>query len=713
MISENWHLVAPRSIRLRPYLTLKKQCFRGDTWYVLSDPYTNKFYRFRPASYKFIARLDGRRNIEGIWKLLLESDPANTPSQREVMRILSQLSQNSLILSDKQGDSHQLFEQQRREKNRNIRAQLSNPLFVRIPLWDPDRFLLACRSLNVWLLSRLGGLVWLIVVGLGLKVAVDHAGPLFAQSQGVVSPGNLLLLYLTWALVKVIHEMGHAFACRRFGGEVHTMGIMLLIFTPIPYMDATAAWGFRERWKRVLVGASGMMAEVFVAAVGVFIWASTGPEVAAHQIAYNVIFLASVSTVLFNLNPLLRFDGYYILCDLLDTPNLHQQSVAQLRYFLERYIFGLRGSTPVGETPREQFWLSAFALASGFYRIFVFAAILLFVADQFFGLGLILAAIGLVSFLIMPVFKFLRYLVQDQTLETKRQRVYLTMGGFTLALLGFLVLCPFPHYFRATGVVHSAQTQEVFNLSEGHVYSVQVDSGASVEETDVLTVLGKPELRWQLDSIKTEQDLIKARMRLARESQPGYLRPLLRSLSVAESKEEVIEQQLNDLNVRANASGIWIAPYLDSFQGALVSRGTKIGTIVDSSKFYFSAIVTQSDSDRLFEHTLEGSEIKIYGQSGQTIEGGEIKIVPTEQKRLPTASLGWSAGGALRVSQGDEQGLQTVEPFFEVRIELPAQSRVELYHLRSGVVRFDLPPEPILSQAWRSIRQMLQRRYKL
>jgi len=158
-------------------------------------------------------------------------------------------------------------------------------------------------------------------------VAIDHAPGLKEQGQSVLAPDNLVLLYVGLILAKAVHEFGHAMACRRFGGEVHVMGIMFMVFTPMPYVDVTSAWAFRSRWQRILVGGAGMLTELFLAALATFIWANTGAGT-LHSLTYNMMFVASVSTVLFNANPLMRFDGYYILADLLDIPNLYTQPTA-------------------------------------------------------------------------------------------------------------------------------------------------------------------------------------------------------------------------------------------------------------------------------------------------------------------------------------------------------------------------------------------------
>jgi len=236
-------------------------------------------------------------------------------------------------------------------------------------------------------------------------------------------------------IIKTLHEFGHAYFCRKFGGEVHVMGVMLMIFTPAPYMDATSSWAFRNRWKRVLVGAAGMIVEIFFAAFATFVWAKTGPGT-IHNLAYNMMFIASISTVVFNINPLLRFDGYYILSDLVDIPNLHQRAQQQLRYFAERYLFGLKKVESPANNPREGFWLCVFGIASGIYRVVVFGGVLLVIADRFLLLGIIMAAVCFISWVTVPTVRFVQYLASSPKLERQRKRAIALSGALAASRTG-------------------------------------------------------------------------------------------------------------------------------------------------------------------------------------------------------------------------------------------------------------------------------------
>ncbi|MBT4137970.1 MAG: peptidase M50, partial [Candidatus Latescibacteria bacterium] len=392
LFHESWYRIANQRICLRPSVRVQRQMFHGSRWYVLRDPFSNQYYRLPPGAYGFVSRLNPNRTVEEVWNEVVEREPAEAPGQGDIIELLAQLYHANLLHYSLPPDSAKLFDRYKQKKQRILKANLKSIMFFRVPLFDPNVILQRLFPAIRVLMGPLGAIAWLVVFVGAIVVALDHAGELWAQSQSVLAPGNLFLLYVGIVIIKTLHEFGHAFAVRRFGGEVHTMGVMFLIFSPLPYMDATASWFFRNKWHRVLVGAAGMIVEIFVAAIALFIWAGTGPGI-VHTLAYNMVFVASVSTVLFNINPLLRFDGYYILSDLLDMPNLHQHANQHLKYLVEHHAFGYQNAETPATSRRDEIWFTGFGILAGIYRIFVFSMIFLFVADQFLLAGLIMAAI--------------------------------------------------------------------------------------------------------------------------------------------------------------------------------------------------------------------------------------------------------------------------------------------------------------------------------
>ena len=221
-------------------------------------------------------------------------------------------------------------------------------------------------------------------------------------SDRVLSPRNLFLLALLYPLIKLLHELGHALSTKVWGGEVHEMGVMLLVLMPIPYVDASAASAFRSRRRRVLVGAGGIVVELFLAALAMFAWLNMEPGI-LRAAAYNIMLIGGVSTVLFNGNPLLRYDGYYILADLIEIPNLGQRSTRYLGYLLQRYLLGIATVESPVTAPGEKGWFLAYGPVAFCYRIAVLVGLVLLVSSRFFIVGILIGIWGAISLLLVPV----------------------------------------------------------------------------------------------------------------------------------------------------------------------------------------------------------------------------------------------------------------------------------------------------------------------
>ncbi len=710
--SESWYRVAGQRLCLRSSVNVQRQYYRGERWYVLQDPLRNQFFRLRPAAYEFVARLRPDRTVEEVWRECLNLFPDEAPGQEAVIQLLAQLYHANLLQYDVASDTAQLFKRYQKTRQRELRARLTNIMFMRFPLLDPDDFLVRAMPVARKLISPFGALVWLAVVGAGLKVVADNFPALREQAQGIIAPNNLLLLYASLVLLKTIHEFGHAFICRRFGGEVHAMGILFMIFTPIPYMDATSAWGFRERWKRVLVGASGMLVEVFVAALAALVWARTG-QGTIHSLAYNLMFIASVSTIVFNLNPLLRFDGYYILSDLIGMPNLSQRAIGLLRYYAERYLYGLKKEEHPASSTREAAWLVAYGISSSIYRVIVFGGILLIVADRFLLIGILMAAVCAVAWVAVPVVRLIAYLASSPKLERNRLRAVVATA--TVLAIGFLLLqvVPLPHHFRAPGIVQSGQWSEVRNETAGVLARLVARPGTHVGHDEPLLELVNPELEFQLTATRARQAEVQARIRQALLEAIPNLEPLNRLAETAAMEIHRLEVDRSNLVVRTRHAGIWVAPGLEHSVGRWLARGTELGLTVGTNGFHFRAIVRQEDGDRLFENRLARAQVRLRGQAGRALDTTRFQVIPGDLRSLPSAALGWLAGGPVATLPTDQQGIQAAEPFFEVRTELADAGSGLLLHGESGQIRFDLPSEPLLPRWARSLRQLLQKRYQL
>ncbi|MGA1235721.1 MAG: peptidase M50 [Limisphaerales bacterium] len=710
--SESWHRIAEQRICLHSAVRTRRQWFRGELWIILENPFNNQFFRLRPASYEFIARLQPDRTVQEAWEQCLERFPDDAPGQEAVIQLLAQLYHANLLQYGLASDSKQLFERQRKRRQRETRARWLNIMFLRIPLLDPDVFLKRTLPLIGWLFSWIGALLWIVVVGMAGKVALDHFPELSDQTQSILSPSNIPLLYLALVITKVLHEFGHAYLCRKYGGEVHTMGVMLLIFTPIPYVDATSSWSLRSRAQRILVASGGMLVEVFVAAIATFIWANTAPGT-LHNLAYNMMFVASVSTLVFNINPLLRFDGYYILSDLLDIPNLHQRSSRQLRHFFESHLFGLQKSESPARSLREGFWLTTFAITSGIYRVIVFGGILLFVADRFLLLGILMTIVCAMTWVLIPVGKLAVYLASSPALERNRPRAILATLALAAVILGLLQGIPFPNRFRAPGILQATERSVLITETPGQLTSILATPGEPVSAGQELARLTNPELEWSLAAAYARRTEVEHRIRQALREQTANLKPLEALLTSIQERVNKLERDQANLVLRAKHNGIWINPEVRDYVGRWLPRGTSLGLVVNGSSFEFRATVRQADVNYLFAHGTPAATIRLHGQAGTPAQVDNLLFIPASQVQLPSKALGWTGGGEMPVNPRDPEGRTTLEPFFELRAEVEDNPNLTLLHGRTGKVRLEVEPQPILTQLYRRLRQLLQQRYQL
>ncbi|KAF0114258.1 MAG: M50 family peptidase [Rhodospirillaceae bacterium] len=710
--SESWHRVANLVLALRPSVRVHKQRFRGKDWYVLSDPFNNRFFRVRPPAYAFLARLAPPRTVESVWRECLDLFQEDAPGQEEVIRLLTQVHLSDLLYVTNAPDSDRIFERGVTRRSRERRARLLGVLFLRILLFNPEPLLKKLLPVIDRLTGPMGMIVWLAVVALGAKAALDNGTALTHPTEGVLSPGNLPLLYLAFVLVKAVHEAGHAALCTHFGGAVHTVRLMMMVLTPLPYVDVSSSWAFRSRRARILVGAGGMLAEAFLAGLAALAWSNTG-EGTLHALAYNVMVSASVSTVVFNVNPLLRFDGYYILSDLLEIPNLYQRSHQQVYHLVRRHAFGLRNADSPATTLAEAGWLAVYGVGSLVYRVVVFIGIILFIADEFLILGAVMAVAGGLSWGIKSPLKLVSYLAGSPALAGHRGRAVLVTTA-AIACMGTMVAwVPFSYGVQASGIIEATGFSQVFTGAPGYVGEIVAPSGVRVHEGALLVVLHNQDLAFEIILAEAQVREAQAAIDRARNETIADLEPANRRLEVLRHRLTDLTRQWEALRVTARQDGLWVAPGLTEKRGIWVERGSPLGNLIPTNAYRFTAVVTQEEAADLFENAAPTGTVRLRGQSEWDIPAVSVALLPFEQHTLPSATLGWQAGGPIATAPQDGDGRTTLEPFFRIIAPLPADAAVAMLHGRSGVLRLALAPRPLIWQLSHALGQVLQKRYRL
>ena len=719
---EAWYRIADLCPRLLAGVQVYRQHFRGQEWYILENPSSNEYSRISEVAYRFIGLLDGKRTVSEVWRICNEQLSDAAPTQGEVIQLLAQLYSTNLLYIDLPPDSESLFNRYQKRVKREVLGQLMNLLFIRIPLLDPEHFLERWVGIFGRLFSWFGLALWLILVLTGLYVVIGNISELVHQSSDVLAPDNLIFLYLSFVLIKIFHEFSHAFACKKFGklnrsgGQVHTMGVMFLVFFPLPFVDASSAWAFRNKWHRVVVGLAGMMAELAIAAVAAIVWSNTSTGT-LHIISYNIIFVASVSTLLFNGNPLLRFDAYYVLSDLLETPNLAQRAKSYLYYLVKRYVWGLKKIQKPAYSYGECIWFVFYGIASTAYRIFISIRILLFMnrklPEELFILVPFFAISAIIAWVFVPIVKFFQYLATGAELVRNRFRAIASTVGILSLIVVSLGLVRMPDYWRIEGIVEPVDLAVVHAKSDGFVESF-LPSGTYVsEDGPPLITAVNPELTAQRDILLAEHKSLEVKQSLAEIQEIAAAQIYEEQIEALDEKITRVEFELYSLRLEPPSTGTWIAPDIDRIKGTYLNRGRSVGFVANLDDVVIRATAGQNVAAMIVEQALKQVEMRVKGRPDLQFTGEIIQIFPAGLEKLPSDALGYTAGGSMPVISRDQRGTSTAEKFFEIRIKPNINSQRCLLTGQRVIARIQMSPKSLIVQWWQSARQLFQRRFHI
>lgn len=701
---------------------MHRQHFRGEMYHVVHDPSNNQFFQLPQSAYEFVALLDGRHTVGEIWKICNDKLGDNAPTQGEAIRLLGQLYTSNLIHAELPPDAESLFTRFRRRKVRETQSFLANLLFLRIPVLDPDHFLNHWLGLFGRLFTWYGLAAWILLVGTGLFFLSGHFDQLLAAARGggrgedgVLAPSKLPLLYVCTFFLKVLHEFGHAFACKRLGrieggtGEVHEMGVMFMVLMPMAYVDASVSWSFRSKWRRIVVGAAGMMVELAVAAVAAIVWANTTSGMTINAVCYNVLFVAGVSTVLFNANPLLRYDGYYMLSDLLEIPNLAQRSRQYLQYLVKKYAWGIRLAQDPSHTQGERGWLVVYGIASTIYRVMVSVAILLFVSDQLFILGALLAIAAIITWVLLPLGKLVRYLFVNSELARNRGRALATTGITAALLLGGVGLVPTSDHYRVEGWVDASELAVIRAAGDGFVQEVLPTAQAAGPKGPVLVHTENLNLISDRDELLAELDGLRAQQRRAESNDVTEAQIIGRKIKTIEKELGQKLKELADLDIISPASGTWVCPDWQHYRNSYLHRGDPVGHVVSLDRLIVRAQADQQTAAMIFAESSPGAQVRVKGAPAVQVDATIRVIHPAGDENLTNPAMGFSAGGEILTDSQDRTGTKANERLFE--IELVPDNSQPLHYGQRVVVRFEMAPKPLAAQAWQSLLGLIQKRF--
>lgn len=706
LFSESWYRVKKLRPELRSHAQIHRHIYRGEDWYVLQDHSSGRYHRFSPVAYQIIGMMDGRLSLEQIWSLACERLGDDMPTQEEVIALLGQLHRADALKTDIPPDIEEVTERRVKDKRTRFWGQVRSPLSIKIPLIDPERFLQGSFRFIKPLFGWFGLALW----GLAVAWALSLVGPNWQAltrdvADRVFSMENLVLIWFIYPLVKVLHEFGHAYTVKKWGGEVHEMGIMFLVLMPIPYVDASASLAFRDKYRRMLVGSAGILVELFIAALALIFWVhmEAGP---LRAVAYNVLLVSGISTLLFNGNPLLRFDAYYVLSDFLEIPNLGMRGNRYLGYLIQRYLIGVKDERSPAHTPGEAGWLAGYALAAFVYRIYISVRIILFIAGKFFIIGILLAIWAASSMVLLPLFRIVRSWTSEPRLRPHRPRAAVLVMVLGAGLVVFTGLLPWPAFTVVNGVVWAPKETRVYAGTSGFVEEVSADPGSLVEKGDLLFVCSAPELESQVAILQAQLEEYKVRLRSSLLGVRTEMEILQEEIARIEGELQRSVEKRDELKVVSPARGRFLVQNAADLPGMFASRGTILGYVVDAEHVVARVVVAQEQIDQVRHHTT-GVEARLAGSLMHVVPAGIVRVVPAASQELPSMALSIEGGGDIALDPASKEAPKAFKTFFQFELSLPD---VSLERVGERVmVRFVHQPEPLVKRWLRQIRRVFLR----
>ena len=720
----------PLPLSGRTDLQARKMTFRGTPYWTVKDPVSLRYYRLREEQYILLTQLDGRRTLEELQGILQQKFPRTHWSLAELQALISDLHDKRLVTGLRSGQTEGIQTQRRKTQSRKIFSALTSLLFIRLPGIYPEPFLRIGYPWIRWAFGRLVVLSVLVLVvsSLGLlAVQFDTARRQIPEFQQFFAWPNLLYLWMTISVVKVIHELGHGFTCHHFGSESHAIGPMLLVFTPTLYCDVSDSWMLADKWKRIAIAGAGIFIEIFLSSIALFAWWYTETGL-LHHLALNVFFITVVTTVIFNANPLMRFDGYYILSDLLEIPNLQQRASQFILDWTGWNCFGIETRTDPFEPERARGWVIGYALCSGVYRWIVMFGIAVFLYTvlrpyRLENLGVMLMIVSVGTMVARFGYQVVKMIRAPRTRPLSRGRMAATA---LVAALIFLAIAqiPVPVYVQAAVMIQPHDVKHVYTKTPGLLTKIRAQSGDAVQAGQQLASLKNPELDDRLRELELEIAVQEQRrFTAAAERKPA--REQLAKNALASRNRELLEvrRQIERLNLTSPADGTvvlaqrqpkpqhseddvsldaWYGDPLDPHnQGAFLETNTHLCSIAPDDRFEVVLYIDQSDRNEL--ENGQRIRIKFDHLPQQICEGTVVEVSEKSVAYLPHVLSNKTGGPLATVTESDgRERLTSVA--WQARVLLDDNPYAFVSGLR-GRARFLVSSRPLGSWLRRWLRR--------
>jgi putative peptide zinc metalloprotease protein len=634
-------------------------------WRIL-DPVRNSFYEIGWLEFELLARWPEHKDAASLIGHV-SAETTLRPVLEEVHELIAFLAMHQL-LAPRSAVAKQALERRVHTTQRAWYEQLAHHyLFFRLPLLRPDRFLASTVAFTDVFFTRGFVLLLAALVGLDLYL-VSREWYSFAGAMGrMLTPQGFVYYALALTFAKLIHEHGHAYAAKRYGVRVPTMGVAFLVLWPYLYTDTSESWKLGDRRKQLVIAAAGMAAELALAIVCTLLWALS-PEGAARNVFFVLASTSWVMTLAINLSPFMRFDGYFVLSDLLGFPNLHERSFACARWWMRKTFFGLIEPTPEPSLrPAQRAWLIAFAYATWLYRVTVFLGIALLVYHIAFKLlGVLLMLIEVIWFVARPVWNEAAYLWRSRRAV---QAAWRPVAAVAALVALFVWVVPISYEVSAPAILRAEQEHAVYAPFAAKVNAVLVRERQSVSPDQELLSLQAVdrdvrEKRADIRIAAVQSEL--ARLPASLQLQENY-QVLQEQLAHAQAEKQAVLADSDRERVRAPyagtirdiapdlAPGRWVGPRQLLLR--IVSQDTKVIEAYVNERQV--AAIQTGQAVRFFPHLPDRA----------AIDGEVLAVDKSPQTELSRPLLASVHGGGIDVKHGAHGSLLAQDAVFRVLIK--------------------------------------------
>ena len=679
----------PFNLKMRSDVSASRQSYQGRDYWVIKDPISLKYFRFEEEEFALLKMMDGTLSPEQIKRRFDYEFAPQKITLQELYQFVGMLYRSCLLISDAIGQGVELKKRGDEKSFQQTKSTFSNILAVRFRGFDPDALLNTLDQWFWWFFSwpafLLATMIWFSAAAL-LFTHFDLFSQKLPSFHEFFAAKNWIWLALVMAVTKVIHEFGHGMACKRFGGQCHEMGVMLLVLTPCLYCNVSDSWTLPSKWKRALIAAAGMYFELVIAAIAVFVWWFSQPGM-INQLALNVVFVSSVSTILFNGNPLLRYDGYYILSDLMEIPNLRQKATTILQRQLASWTMGIESRSDPFLPTRRKWFFAIYSVAAAAYRWFITFSIFWFLYSLLepYGVKVIGQAIAMMAIwglLGMPLMQAYRFFsVPGRFGTVDKGRTILSACVCAAAFIGVMMI-PIPRFVRCPFIVQPAGVENLYVDVPGKLANVYVSLGDELSPGEAVLTLQSDELDMQIvkleGAVKSSQLEYELYQRAAQTA--GSNENVVNQVAVVETQLknatedlQLRQQDVQRLTVVAPVKGSLVPPAKTQKRtsnteglnrwhgyptesrniGSYLEQGTIVGRIVpDSKKLEAVLAVDQSE----IEFVRNGQSVQLFPVAipGSIVESNVQEISTSKMKAVPKG-LSSRFGGDL-VATRDDQG---------------------------------------------------------